>query len=100
MMADLTTDTLTLHDVTAEDLRVLLYVCSISRDLDDARELIDALGLNGRPMNSSGAWKWPSMSDVCRNGHRGPPRYKNGSCVLCTKDRNAARPNRRKAARA
>jgi len=99
-MTDLTGDTLTLHDVTAEDLRVLLYVCSRADSLDDARELIDALGLNGRPMNSSGAWKWPSQGDVCRNGHRGPPRYKNGSCVLCTRDRNAARTNGRKAARA
>jgi hypothetical protein len=47
-MADLTTDTLTLTDLTAEEHGAALYVCAIARNIDDVRLLLDALGLNNR----------------------------------------------------
>jgi hypothetical protein len=52
-MADLTGDTLTLTDLTAEEHGAALYVCAIAKDLDDARRLLDALGLNDRRARTS-----------------------------------------------
>ena len=52
-MADLTGDTLTLTDLTAEEHGAALYVCAIAHDLDEARLLLDALGLNNRQTRTS-----------------------------------------------
>jgi hypothetical protein len=53
MGRDLTGDTLTLTDLTAEEHGAALYVCAIARDLDEARLLLDALGLNDRRPRTS-----------------------------------------------
>ena len=52
-MSDLTSDTLVLSDLTAEEHGAALYVCAIARDVQEARELLDALGLNDRRPRTS-----------------------------------------------
>jgi hypothetical protein len=53
MGRDLTGDTLILTDLTAEEHGAALYVCAIAHDLNEARLLLDALGLNGREGRTS-----------------------------------------------
>jgi hypothetical protein len=53
MGRDLTGDTLVLSELTAEEHGAALYVCAIAKDLDDARRLLDALGLNDRRPRTS-----------------------------------------------
>lgn len=53
MGRDLTGNTLILTDLTAEEHAAALYICAISRDLEDACRLMDALGLNDRRPRTS-----------------------------------------------
>jgi hypothetical protein len=101
MSEQLTADALILDDHSDEqDQRALLYVCGMqARDVDDARELIDALGLNGRRMRSSSKWP-PVAKDVCGNGH---PRsrdnvYPSGACKACSNERSRKHYYQQKAA--
>lgn len=101
MGRDLTANTLTLTDLTAEEHAAVLYVCAIAADIDEARELLDALGLNGRPVHSSGRQQ-SRRRFSCQRGHPRTPDNVNKSnqCRECARENNRNWYARSKAARA